>query len=408
MASNPSSVKKISVEQLEPGMYIHDLDCGWMEHPFLRSQFAVKHPDVISKLRQYGIREVYIDTRRGLDAGNAPAVGEVRQDIAAELDAIGREVAAFKTAALREEMVRASVLQKEAARIVHEVIADVRMGRQIEVERVEPLVENLIDSIFRNQDALLTLSRLKQHDDYTFQHSVSVCALMIAFARGLNLPRGSIREIATGALLHDVGKAAIPDEILQKPGRLTEAEFARMQSHVVQGMLLLKGSPGVSDVAIEIVGQHHERYDGTGYPNKLKGEEISVHGQMGSIVDVYDAITSDRPYHKGMPATQALGKMLEWSKHHFNPELVRTYIKAIGIYPTGSLVKLLSGRLAIVIEQNEAKSLMPVVRTIYNSKHRHYVEPEVIDLSKAFCQDRIVSHEAFEHWGIDPQCWCYG
>lgn len=406
-ATTQSSIKKISIELLQPGMYIHDLDCGWMDHPFLRNQFSVTHTDVIRKLQQHGIRAVYIDTSRGLDIPYAPNIHEVRQEIQVELESIGSEVAAFKTAELHEEIARARSLQKEANRIVLNIIADVRLGKQIEVEQVEPLVEKMIDSIFRNQDALLPLTRLKQHDAYTFQHSVSVCALMIAFARGLDMPRETIRQIATGALLHDVGKAGIPDEILNKPAKLTEAEFARMQSHVVQGMILLQHTPGISEVALDIVGQHHERFDGTGYPNKLKGDEIPIYGQMGSIVDVYDAITSDRPYHKGMPPTQALGKMLEWSKHHFKPELVRTYIKSIGIYPTGTLVKLLSGRLAIVTEQNQGASLTPVVRVIYHSKWHHYVEPEEVDLAKPLCQDSIVGHESFEEWGIDPSCWCY-
>ena len=403
-----SPVKKISIAQLKPGMFIHDLNCGWTEHPFMRNHFAVRDAAVIQKLYQHGIREVYIDTGRGLDISDAPDILDVQHEIKGELDSISREVEAFKTAALAEEMTRARTLRKEAARVIRAIVESIRLGKQIEMERVEPLVEGIIDSIFRNQDALLPLCRLKSHDGYTFEHSVSVCVLMISFARCMNMPRETIRQVATGALLHDVGKARISDEILHKPARLTDAEFAHMQSHVVQGVILLLQTPGISDIALNIVAQHHERYDGSGYPNRLERDEIDIYGQMGSIVDVYDAITSDRPYHKGMPATQALGKMLEWSKHHFNPDLVRTYIKSVGIYPTGSLVRLMSERLAVVIEQNENKTLLPVVKAIYHAKRQHYLEPVAIDLSKPNCQDEIVSHESFEKWGIDPNRWCFG
>lgn len=273
------------------------------------------------------------------------------------------------------------------------------------MEKVEPLVESMVDSIFRNQDALLPLGRLKEHDHYTFQHSVSVCTLMIAFARGLELDRATIKEIAIGALLHDVGKAKVPENILNKPAKLTEAEFAKMKSHVVQSIIILQHTPGISQVALDVAGQHHERYDGTGYPNKLKGDQISLYGQMGAIVDVYDAISSDRVYHKGMPPTEALGKLLEWSKFHFDPELVRSFIKVVGIYPTGSLVRLESGRLAIVMEQHPAKLMQPVVLVIYNAKSNVYLKPEIVDLAHPASRDRVTGHEAFEAWNVDPKKW---
>ena len=229
-----------------------------------------------------------------------------------------------------------------------------------------------------------------------------MCALLTSFARTLELPREIIHEIAVGALLHDVGKAQVPDEILNKPAKLTDAEFVKMKSHVVQSKIILMGTPGISPIAIDVAAQHHERYDGTGYPNKLKGEEISLYGQMGAIVDVYDAITSNRCYHKGMAPTDALRKLLEWSKFHFKPELVQSFIRSIGIYPSGSLVRLESGRLAIVQEQHADKLMQPTVKVMYHSKG-HYLKPELIDLRRS--QDRIVAHEDFEKWSIDPAQW---
>ncbi len=403
--TKPGIIKKISIDQLQPGMYIHDLDCDWLEHDFLTSRFAVRDEKTVRKVREMGLREVYIDTSRGSDVADARTEAEVRQEISARLESIAQEDEPCKSAELADEIARARHLHKAASRIARDLMADVRLGRQIEMERVEPLVEGMIDSIFRNQDALLPLARLKSHDGYTFQHSVSVCALMIAFARGLKLPRDNIREIAIGSLLHDVGKARVPDAILNKPARLTEAEFTKMKSHVVQSIIILQHTPGISQTALDVAGQHHERYDGTGYPNRLRGHEIAFHGQMSAIVDVYDAISSDRVYHKGMLPTDALGKLLEWSRFHFNPELVQVYIKSIGIYPTGSLVRLESDRLGVVIEQHPGNSLHPVVRVFYHADRRHYLEPEDLDLARPLCQDRIVGHEAYEAWGIDPKKW---
>jgi HD-GYP domain-containing protein (c-di-GMP phosphodiesterase class II) len=400
-------IKKIGIDQLKPGMFIHDLNCGWLDHPFLKNRFAVTKEETVGKIRALGVREVYIDTSRGSDVASAPT----KQEVSAELERRMLEIARKKNDKaiaidVAEEGPRAHRMHNEANRIVRSLMDNVRLGQQIEVDRLEPMVENMVDSIFRNQDALLPLARLKHHDTYTFEHSVSVCTLMVAFARGMKLSRDVIKEIAMGALLHDVGKAKVPDEILNKPAKLTDDEFARMKSHVVQSMILLQHTPGISETALQVAGQHHERYDGTGYPNRLKGSDISLYGQMAAIVDVYDAISSDRVYHKGMPPTQALKKLLEWSAHHFDPALVQTFIRAIGIYPSGSLVRLASGRLGVVFEQNEDSLLEPVVRVFYHANNQHYIPPELVDLART--QDRILGFESYEKWKIDPYQWLPG
>lgn len=400
-------IKKIAVDQLQPGMYVHDLNCGWLDHPFLTNSFFVKDEAVIEKILAVGVRELYIDTIKGADV----FLARTQQEVNDELDQQMLEIARKKSdkplvADLAEEGGRARRLHGEANRIVRNLMGDVRLGLQLEVDRLEPLVENMVDSIFRNQDALLPLAHLKSHDSYTFEHSVSVCALMVAFGRGLKLPRETIKEIALGGLVHDVGKAKVPDSILNKPAKLTDDEFTRMKSHVVQGIIILQNTPGIGDQALHVAGQHHERFDGTGYPNRLKGPQISLHGQMAAIVDVYDAISSDRVYHKGMPPSVALKKLLEWSQHHFDPLLVQSFIRAIGIYPSGTLVRLDSGRLGVVMEQNEGNLLQPVVRVFYHAVKQYYLPPETIDLARA--QDRVVSTESYEKWKIDPHQWLPG
>lgn len=396
-------IKLIPIEKLQPGMYIHDLNCGWMEHNFLRNRFAVKSDEDVTKVRELGVHEIYIDTAQGLDVEEAPTQEEAAHKVNEALEAIATDTAApIRRASVQREVERARNLHSEANRIVRDMMGDIRLGKQIQLEQIEPLVERIVDSIFRQQDAMLPLARLKDHDEYTFQHSVSVCTLMTSFARTLELPRDIIHEIAVGALLHDVGKAKVPDDILNKPAKLTDAEFVKMKSHVVQSKIILQGTPGISQIALDVAAQHHERFDGTGYPNKLKGDEISLYGQMGAIVDVYDAITSNRVYHKGMAPTEALRKLLEWSKFHFNPTLVQAFIRAVGIYPTGSLVRLESRRLAVVQAQNPENLMQPVVKVIFHTRG-YYLTPETVDLRHS--QDRIVGHEDFEAWDIDPARW---
>lgn len=401
------TIKLIAIGQLRPGMYVQDVNCSWMDHPFVANHFMIHDAKRVNEIKALGVHELYIDTTKGLDvAGEGKSEADLRQDVDARMVQIAQEIQVEpKRVNLAQEVERARQLHGEANRIVRNMVQDIRLGKQIEMEQIEPLVENMVDSIFRNQNALLPLVRLKDHDNYTFQHSVSVCALLVSFARGLKLERKVIKEIAVGGLLHDVGKAKVPDEILNKPAKLTEAEFAKMKSHVVQSIIILQNTPGISQIALDVAGQHHERFDGTGYPNQLKGEQISLYGRMGAIVDVYDAITSDRVYHKGMAPTAALSRLMEWSKYHFDPELVRAYVKCVGIYPTGSLVRLESGRLGVVMEQHEDKMMQPKVRVIFHAEHKHYLPPEELDLAWSGCQDRISGHEEFEEWKIDPKRW---
>jgi len=393
------TIRKIPVEQLAVGMYVHDLNCGWMDHPFVTNQFLVKDAVTLKKVRDVGMKEIFIDTSAGRDIA-APAACEAAP--ASEPTRLEAPVV-VKAPQFAEEVRRARKLHGEANRLVSDMMGDIRLGRQIEVEQCEPLVENILESIFRLPDALLPLAQVKTRDEYTFQHCVSVSALAVAFGRALVMARDEIKELAMGGLLHDAGKALVPVAILNKPGKLTDDEFVVMRDHASHGADLLKKTRGVSEIAYHAAAEHHERYDGTGYPLRLKGDEISIYGQMMAIVDVYDAITSLRVYHKGMPPTEALRKLFEWSKTHFNPRLVQAFIKGIGIYPAGSLVRMESGKLGIVREVSPARLLQPVVKIIYDADRQCYVNPEVVDLSAA--KDKIAAHESYEKWGIDQAAW---
>ena len=400
-----SSIKKISAAQLKPGMYLHDLDCGWMEHPFLRSSFMIRNDAQIVKIVEAGIHDVYIDTRQGLDVADAPTEEEVRATLEREMIEVATATPPPPLKVdLGSEIGRATQIREQAQRVVRDVMRDVRLGKAVELERVEPMVQGITESVLRNGGALTTLLRIKNKDDYTFLHSVSVGTLMIAFCRAVGLGSDVTREAGIGGLLHDTGKAFVPDSILNKPGRLTEEEFEIIKRHPRDGWNVLMKTPGIGDIPLDITLHHHERVDGSGYPGRLDVKQISQFAKMAAIVDVYDAITADRSYHKGMPATDALRKLYEWSKFHFEPTLVQAFMRCVGIYPVGTLVKLESGRLGLVVEQNDASLLAPKVKVLFSTKANGYIEPYLLDLARPLGfggGDRIVGHEDPVTWNID-------
>jgi putative nucleotidyltransferase with HDIG domain len=232
-------------------------------------------------------------------------------------------------------------------------------------------------------------------DDYSYMHSVAVCALMISLARQLGMDEAGCRVAGLAGLLHDIGKAVMPLEVLNKPGRLTEPEFAIMRSHPVRGHQLLLDGKGCSEATLDVVLHHHERMDGTGYPHRLADEGITQLARMGAVCDVYDAITSNRPYKAGWDPAESIARMASW-KGHFDSGLFSAFVRSLGIYPTGSLVRLESGRLAVVLEQNPASLVAPVVKVFFSTKSQMPITAERLDLAQRGCTDRIVGRETRE------------
>jgi putative nucleotidyltransferase with HDIG domain len=388
-------IQKIDVSQLQLGMYVQDLNCSWMDHPFLRRSFLLDSAEDLATIRGIGVRDVLIDTLKGLSPQPQP-VRTPAQPVAEVAQAKSEAAPRMEVA---EELSRAKQVFERTGQVVRDVMHDVRLGKAVQVSGIEAVVEDITASVARNSGALLSLVRLKDADDYTFLHCVAVGTLMVTFARSLDLDPETVRQAGIGGLLHDVGKMSIPDVILNKPGRLTDEEFAVIRRHPSEGHRLLVDAGTVGDIPRDITLHHHERMDGSGYPERLPGERISLLAKMAAIVDVYDAITSDRCYHKGVVPTTGLAKLFEWSEGHFERGLVQKFMQTVGIYPTGTLVRLQSGRLAVVIEQCPASLITPVVRVCYSTKSNAYVPPERIEL--AHSSDRIVGGEEPRQWGID-------
>ncbi|MGQ9659462.1 MAG: HD-GYP domain-containing protein [Thermochromatium sp.] len=397
-------IKKINIDALRVGMYVHDLNCGWLDHSFLRNRFRITSASDIERIRRLGIQELYIDTDKGDDLPDAPTECEVVERLEQEMVEVGEQEHVLpQPVSLAEERVQARRIHNEALQVIGGLMQDARLGRPITLEQARNTIREMVGSIFRNQNALMALARIRHTDRYTFEHSVNVSVLMVSFARELGLDPAVIEEIGIGALLHDIGKTLVPDAILNKPGRLSDEEFAVMRSHVVHSRELLAAIPGFSPTALAVAAEHHERYDATGYPDGKGGESISLYGRMAAIVDVYDAITSNRVYHKGMGPHQALRKLLEWSRFHFDPQLVRHFIRSVGIYPVGSLVRLESNRLGVVLENGRERLMEPIVRVVMDARWRRFLPVEDVDLSRKIrgMKDKIVGAEAPEQWGID-------
>ena len=276
---------------------------------------------------------------------------------------------------------------------------EVRMGRTVDAEGCMPLVEEISNSVIRNPGAMVSLARLKTKDDYTYLHSVAVCALMVSLGRQLGMDEAACRVAGLAGLLHDIGKALMPLDVLNKPGRLTEPEFAVMRSHPERGHQLLLDGQGCSDPTLDVVLHHHERVDGTGYPHRLAADGISQLARMGAVCDVYDAITSNRPYKAGWDPAESVARMASW-KGHFDTAIFSAFVRSLGIYPTGSLVRLESGRLAVVLEQNPASLVTPVVKVFFSIRSNCQLKPRLQDLASPGCSEKIVGKESPEKWGL--------
>ncbi len=399
-------IKKIKVEHLRPGLFVHDFNSGWLHHPFLRNKIKIETDEDIDKILRYQIRELYIDTDKGLDIDDAPTQQEVAAEIQTGIDKVAMPVKTESRRPLRKEMARARRLITDAKKTTRRLMDDVKLGKQIDVAQVETIVDRLTESILNNKDALISLVRIKQKDEYTYMHSLAVSALCISFAQHLGLDTTQIKQIGIGGLLHDFGKVKIPLEVLTKPGPLTEQEFEVMKTHVEHGEWILRRTTRIDESSIRVTADHHERLDGTGYPNGLRGDQISLFGQIATIVDIYDALTAERCYKDSIPPTEALKKLFEWSEGYLNRRLVEQFIAHVGIYPIGTLVRLRSGRIGVVVEHGEKGLLYPVVRVVFDGRRGHFVTPFDVDLSKKALSgdsDEIVACESPARWHFQPE-----
>jgi HD-GYP domain-containing protein (c-di-GMP phosphodiesterase class II) len=410
-------LRKIRIDELKLGMVVEKMDRSWLEHPFLTNRKKITSAGHIDRLREYNITELYINTEVGDDVADPDSYvgpGEEPGPDAAPADSPAPDPVVVVTspappppppeaaappngapalptnldAPLKEEIPlhveieAAKVAQKEAHSVVNEVLHNVRLGKNIESEKAGKAVNHMIDSIFRNMDALASLTRIKGYDEYTFVHSVNVCVLSLTLGRTLGLDREELQSLGMGALLHDAGKMKVPPEILNKPGKLTDVEFAEMKKHTLYSVEVLDLTEGITDESKAVALQHHERFSGAGYPGGLAGETINRCAQIAAIADTYDAMTTTRVYSKPMSPPEGIRRIYDLSKTEFNPIFAQRFIQCLGIYPIGTTVQLDTSEIGIVLTVNHDKILRPKVLLICRDERRRLPAPLEVDLTE--------------------------
>lgn len=412
--ADQSQLIRIPTSQVRVGMYVNSFCGSWLQHDFFRTSFLIDSPKIVERLQASGLEAVMIDLSRGVAPAarsdqSAAAETGVEADSGAQtpvetvVNVVVKTPKAEKQkplAPLSEELDKAREVTRMVRNTVESLFRDAQLGRNLDAQRIDTAVRSVHESLDRNPGALLSLVQIKRADEYTYMHSVAVSALMAQLAKTLGLNEAEQHQAATAGLLHDIGKVGVPNQILNKPGRLTEDEFTTVRNHPRNGHELLARGGEFDEVALDVCLHHHERIDGRGYPDRLKGDEITRFAKMGAICDIYDAISSNRSYKAAWTPFESLRQMASWGKGHLDPDIFRAFVQSIGVYPVGSIVKLKSNRLAIVTEQDINELRKPMLKAFYSTQLHERIEPRFIRLGKG--QEEIVSVEDPQTWNLPP------
>lgn len=382
--------RKVSTAYLKVGMYVSNLDRPWRETSFLIQGFFIMYEDEILSLAKQ-CDYIFIDPVQGIEAdmylddspeSSANKRLETNKDLESFLET-GKKKVNYEDA---ETTVKELPVAKAAFEAASEIIAgimedDVRKDK-LNIKAVKGAVEPILDSMIRNSDAFVWMVKMQQHDSYTYDHSVENCALGIAFGRHMGLNKKGLQTLAMGLLLMDVGKAKLPQDLLTKQSALTSEEVVEMQKHVDYSVEILKKTEGINESVVNIALTHHERYDGSGYPNGLVGVQTPIYGRIAAIIDCYDAMTTSTPYRKAVSEHAALQNIYNLRDQYFQQELVEQFLQCMGVYPTGSLVELSTGEVGIILSQNVKQRLKPKIMMVLDEQKQQYAERRIIDLAE--------------------------
>jgi len=383
--------RMIDVNELRPGMYITRLDRPWLQTPFPLQGFRPETWSQVHEVRAL-CEYVYVETSEeaannaegpagGTAAADKTSGGHVNVRIRDFMAHTSQESPALQTG-LRQEVSHALPLVRETRKLTLQLFKNARMGRSIDTRQARESVSALTDSVLRNPYALLWLAQLKTKDEYTFYHSLSVCAIALAVGRQMGLQRSVLEELGLGAFLHDIGKMRIPAHILQKETPLDADERSLLRRHPRYGVEIVDAAPNFPGVSRDIIYGHHERIDGSGYMEGITGDQIAPLTHLVAICDTYDAVTSERPYKAAISSVQAMSLLNAERGKRFDNDMVQRFIQSVGIYPVGTLLELSTGEAGMVTRVNPKARLRPQVLVLTSSEGGRLKKPKTIDLSK--------------------------
>ena len=396
-----SNYTRIPASNLKIGMFVAELDRPWLETPFLMQGFVIREQAEIRKLQEL-CSYVYVEKEGSAWAGKRnpfqPTFGVAKRSVQGN-DSSGLKVnkkpREQKTNSLvstlhkrdkhkinvrvADEHAVARQTYKHAKHTTADILEQARLGNVLDTKVARNVVNGCVESILRNPNALMWMAKIKHADDYTLEHCLNVCVLAISFGRHLRMDDEKLERLGMCGLMHDVGKMQVPDAILNKPGRLTDDEFAEMRCHTIRGRDLLLKEKDALSYTVDAAYNHHERMDGKGYPRGLLAHEISDYSRIVAIVDAFDAMTSERCYSKAKSTLDALKEIYRDRGTHFDEELALEFIQLIGPYPPGTIVELKNGYVGIVLSSKVKKRHLPFVKLILDPQKQPQ-EPEVVDL----------------------------
>ena len=394
--------KQFAIDDLKMGMYVNRLDRDWLGTPFPIQGFFVSSHDDIGILRQY-CKHVFIDVERR----QAPQDPRAPLTASARIDSLRDKVRYVDTATFSDEVPRAREANRNATIIASRMIEDLRAGNKLSAEHIQDAVGPIIESVLRNADAFFWISSLLKRDSYLYSHAVNCSAMAAALGRHMGFPEPVLMSLATGGLLLDVGKAELPDEVLNAPDQMSKEVFWAMRKHV-QSSLRIMEEAGIRNTDVhDMIATHHERFDGSGYPDGLSGTRIPLFGRMAAVIDSFDAMTSQRAYQSATSRHEALQQIYRHNDTLYQRDIVEQFLQCMSIYPTGSLVELNTGEVGIVVAQNHARRLRPRVMLLLDRDKQPYARYPTVDLlthndnKTAPPMDIIASPEPGAY-GLDP------
>lgn len=383
----------LPISELTPGMFV---DSVTKQHEGLNSikiktSGLVRNQAIIKRLVTEGVLELLIDFTKG-DAAipdkykpkSAPSQKSTTSSSETKPPAVKPAIT------LEQEFAKASINFEQHNRKLQALYGDVTTGLSVNLKVIDEMANDIVSSVFRNTSAMTILTRIKDKHSYNWRHMINCAIFTAVFAKYLGYKEEAVQQLAMGALLHDLGQAKLPQGIISRPSKLTSSEKDIIKRHVAQGLGLVKGEKGITPLILDMIVNHHERLDGSGYPRGITAEKLSRPARIMAIVDVYDALTADRPHQEGGEPINALRYLLA-NKELFDAELVQHFIKCLGVHPVGTIVKLTNERLALVLEGNKSNPIKPKVKLFYNAKHGHHVTPKDLDLNEPDQSIKIVS-----------------